>query len=479
MLLRSTLIYAPAILLTRISALLLLVIATRLIDQVEYGLLALVVTVGELTDSAVTNWLRISLLRLGGKGEISRGSMALAARVLAVTTLIGLGIAFAAAGLVAPERWADFATAVCAYLIVGAVSRFGLTLLQMQQRHGAYSLLEFLRAALQLALPVVAVMVAPHSFLVVSLASSAATLLAGVIGLRLALQQTVSGAARFTAAELFALGIPLIALALVSLGLNSAERVLLKLYYDAGAVAIFAASYALARQPIDTIANAINMGGFPEMVSRFDSDGPQAAAMLISQQMSLLARLTFPVAALLMVLSHEVADFLLPSDYLGPVGALFPLIAVAVVAANFTTFVFQNVIHAHKRPWLLIITVLPGSLVTISLSLLFIPPLGEIGAGIALAGGMISNLIATIIVAQRLMPLPVEWGNLGLSLLIAIATGAAGWAGSALVADMIAFFRLAAGGLSGGAVFFGLTMLFHPGETRAFANKVRARLGMA
>ena len=70
-------------------------------------------TVGELTDSAVTNWLRIALLRLGGKGEISRGSLALAARVLAVTTLVGLVVSAAASGIVAPERWAEFALAVC------------------------------------------------------------------------------------------------------------------------------------------------------------------------------------------------------------------------------------------------------------------------------------------------------------------------------------------------------------------------------
>ena len=60
LLLRSTLIYAPAILLTRLSALLLLAIATRLVDQTEFGLLTLVVTIGEMTDIAVTNWLRAS-----------------------------------------------------------------------------------------------------------------------------------------------------------------------------------------------------------------------------------------------------------------------------------------------------------------------------------------------------------------------------------------------------------------------------------
>ncbi|MDC9826306.1 polysaccharide biosynthesis C-terminal domain-containing protein [Devosia sp. ZB163] len=479
MLLRSTLIYAPAILFTRLSALLLLVIATRLIDQTEYGLLALVVTVGELTDSAVTNWLRIALLRLGGKGEISRGSLALAARVLAVTTLVGLVVSAVASGLVVPERWAEFAAAVCVYLIVGAVSRFALTVLQMQQRHGAYSLLEFVRAALQLVLPVVAVMLAPHSFLVVSLASSAATLLAGLVGLRLALPRTVAGPARFTHGELFALGIPLIALAIVSFGLNSVERVLLKLYYDAGAVAVFAAAYALARQPIDTIANAINMGGFPEMVSRFDREGPAAAAAFLSHQMSLLARLSFPVAALLVALSTDIADLLLPHDYLGPVGQLFPLIAVAVMASNFSTFVFQNVIHAHKRPWLLLIVGAPGSIVTVVLSFLVIPHLAEVGAAVALAGGMLASLASAIVVSRMLTPIPVDWRGLATSVGIAVATGVSAYIASTLLGGAWSLFKLAAGGTTGGLVFLGLTALNYPDETRAFAGKVRARIGFA
>jgi len=136
-LLRSTLIYGAATFFTRISALLLLVIATHLVNQTEYGLLTLVVTVGELTDSAVTNWLRITLLRLGGIDQVSKGSVALAARVLVITTLLSLVVSSAASALAVPERWSDFALAVGAYLVVGAISRFALTLLQMQRRNAA------------------------------------------------------------------------------------------------------------------------------------------------------------------------------------------------------------------------------------------------------------------------------------------------------------------------------------------------------
>jgi len=476
LLLRSTLIYAPAILLTRLSALLLLVIATRMIDQTEYGLLTLVVTVGELTDSAVSNWLRISLLRLGGKGEISRGSVMLAARVLLVTTTLGLAVSALASVLIVPERWLEFAVAVGTYLAAGAVNRFGLTLLQMQQRHSAYSLLEFLRAALQLALPVAAILLIHGSFLAVSLASSLSVLVAGLVALILAARRFVAGPPRFNYGELFALGIPLIAMAVVSFGLNSAERVLLKFYYDAGAVAVFAAVYALARQPIDTIANAINIGGFPELVSRFDQHGSDAAGRFLSHQMELMARLTFPIVAMLVALSTEIGGLLLPASYHQNLGALFPIIALSVLCANFTSFVFENVFHAHKKPMLLIATIAPGSVATIVLSLLLIPPFAEIGAAFALLGGTLASLLTAVLLSHRLTPIPIPFADLGRSTAVAIATGAAAWVASTLCGDAWVLFKLAAGGIAGGLVFLGLQTLLHPEQTRALAGKVRARL---
>ncbi|WP_421759072.1 lipopolysaccharide biosynthesis protein [Devosia sp.] len=478
-LLRSTLIYAPAIFLTRISALLLLIIATRLIDQTEYGLLTLVVTVGEMTDVAVTNWLRIALLRLGGKGEISRGSLWLAARVLAATTLVAFVISIVASTLIVPERWMEFALAVCTYLVVGAVGRYALTVLQMQQRHTAYSLLEFVRAILQLLLPIGAIALFHDSFLMVSLASSLAVFIAGCAALWLALGRTVAGPSRFTYGELFALGVPLIITALVGFGLNNAERVILKVFYDAGSVAIFAAAYSLARQPIDMVANAINTGAFPEMVSRFDRQGPAAAAQFLSQLMALMMRLCLPIAALLTALGHDITALVLPADYQGHVGALFPIIAVSVLFGNLTSFVFENVIHAHKRNWLLIGLMAPGSVATIGLSLLLIPAYAEIGAALALAGGSLVTLIASVVVSHRLTPVPVPWASIGLSALVAVATGVVAALASAALGDVWPVFKLAAGGFAGGVMFLGLNSLLHPVETRRFAGMVRSRLGIA
>lgn len=479
MLLRSTIIYAPAILLTRISALLLLVIATRLIDQTEYGLLTLVATVGEMTDVAVTNWLRIALLRLGGKGEISRGSLALAGKVLVATTALALIVSVIASALIVPERWVAFAIAVSAYLIAGSVGRFALTILQMQQRHSAYSMFEFLRALLQLVLPIAAIFVFPGSFLVVSLGSSLGVLIAGLFAGAMASRRVIAGPPRFTANDFFALGVPLIVMALVGFGLNNAERLLLKVYYDAGAVAIFAAAYALARQPIDMVANAINMGAFPEVVNRFDVEGPAAAGRFLSELMALMIRLCLPVAALLIALSTDITRVVLPSAYHGHIDSLFPIIAFSVLAANLTSFVYGSVVHAHKRPWLLIIANGAGSIGTISLSLLLIPPMAEFGAALALAGGSLSSLVTCIIISHRLTPVPVPWRDIGISAIISASTGAAALLASAAMGDIASIFRLAAGGTAGSLVFLALNALFNREVTIQMAGKLRSRLKRA
>jgi O-antigen/teichoic acid export membrane protein len=478
-LLRSTLIYAPAILLTRLSALLLLVIATRLIDQTEYGLLTLVVTVGEMTDVAVTNWLRIALLRLGGKGDVSRGSLLLAGRVLLGTTALGLLVSIAGATLIAPERWVEFSIAVCSYLIAGSVSRFALTVLQMQQRHSVYSLLEALRAALQMALPIAAILLFHNSFLMVSLGSSLGVLIAGGVASLIAFSRVGPGPARFTHRAFFAFGLPLIVMALVGFGLNSAERVFLKLYYDAGAVAVFAAAYALARQPIDMVANAINMGAFPEVVSRFDEHGPSAAADFLSHLMGLMLRLCLPVAALLIVLANDIGNLALPVQYHGHVAQLFPVIALSVLCANLTSFVYGDVVHAHKRPWLLSIPTALGSVATIALSLLLIPPFAEFGAALALAGGSLVSLGACLAISERLTPIPVPWRHIGISIIIALGTGLAASLTGAGLGDAPAILRLAAGGTAGGLVFLGLNGLFDPAATLQLTGKLKARLGLA
>jgi O-antigen/teichoic acid export membrane protein len=361
----------------------------------------------------------------------------------------------------------------------GAINRFALTVLQMQQRHATFSLLEFLRAVLQLALPLTVILIAPGSFLSLSLGSSLGMLIAGLISGATAFSRTVPGAARFTQREFFSFGVPLMVMALVGFGLNNAERLFLEAYYSAGAVAVFAAAYALARQPIDMVANAINMGGFPEIVRRFDTESPDAAAAFLARLMALMMRLCLAVAALLIMLGPYITAIVLPADYHADVHTLFPIIAFSVLCANLTTFVYGAIVHAHKKPWLLVLSNGAGSVATIAFSLLLIPPLAEIGAALALAGGTLAALGTCALVSHRLTPVPVPWRDIAISLVIAVATGGAATLASAALPDVPAWARLIGGGAAGGLMFLALNMLAHPHEAGAVLRRVRARLRTA
>jgi hypothetical protein len=67
----------------------------------------------------------------------------------------------------------------------------------------------------------------------------------------------------------------------------------------------------------------------------------------------------------------------------------------------------------------------------------------------------------------------VPWRDIGLSVMIAAALGAAA------MGESWAIVRLVAGGLAGGAVFLGGNSLVYPEATRQLARKLRGRLGMA
>ncbi len=184
----------------------------------------------------------------------------------------------------------------------------------------------------------------------VSLASSAATLAAGLVSLWFASGGVVAGPARFTHRELFTLGVPLIAMAVIGFGINSTERILLKVYYDAGAVAgvrrhlrAGARSRSIPSPTPSTWAlspkwwRASTARGRRRPRVHRPADGADGAALL-------------PIVALLVALSHEIGMLLLPPAYHAHVGELFPIVALSACSpSNFAAFGFENMFHAHKR----------------------------------------------------------------------------------------------------------------------------------
>jgi O-antigen/teichoic acid export membrane protein len=67
-----------------------------------------------------------------------------------------------------------------------------------------------------------------------------------------------------------------------------------------------------------------------------------------------------------------------------------------------------------------------GTVANVVLNLILIPPLGIVGAGLALVGSYVIVLALMYVLTQRLFPVPYEWGRLALLVLVTAATVGAG-----------------------------------------------------
>ena len=67
-----------------------------------------------------------------------------------------------------------------------------------------------------------------------------------------------------------------------------------------------------------------------------------------------------------------------------------------------------------------------GMVVNVVLNLILIPPLGIVGAGIALAGSYMVIVVIMYALTHRLFPVPYEWGRLGLVIAVTAIVVAAG-----------------------------------------------------
>src|SRR5690606_9038434 len=95
----------------------------------------------------------------------------------------------------------------------------------------------------------------------------------------------------------------------------------------------------------------------------------------------------------------------------------------SVICINLADIVYSAVVLAHKKPWLFVISKLFGSAIAIAFSFIFIPDLKEVGAALALAGGAVANLLMSMVISERLTPVPLPWRSLVVSLGTAMAMG--------------------------------------------------------
>jgi O-antigen/teichoic acid export membrane protein len=427
-------LYFCANLAPRLATFALMLVLTRLLPMGEYGLFVLVVTTGEILDMAVGNWVRIFVLRSESRDR--RAS----SRRLGRTLVLTVGCCFLSCAGAFVLAWFEpglsgrFTVAVVAYVVAFATLRLGLTLLQTMQRHRAYAMTEIARAALSLIFGVGATFAIQADFVVTSLGVSLATLIPGVLACALAfrsLPRPVLSSYGYNAA--FSFGVPIITIALVGQISGWLDRFIINHSLGPAVVGLYAAAFALARQPVQLFSGALNPYVFPNLVRAYMSGGRRAAAPVQVGNLLALIILCGAVTAGIILLRQPFVDLVLPEDYRAEAVRVIPWIALATLCTSLRTFCFDNIFHITQRNWRQFAYLAPCAAISAIAGFLLIPQGGPVVAAMIAAGASGLALIGSAWLSYRLLPLVVPYRAIeGLILSIALASAAA-WSAMSLL----------------------------------------------
>jgi O-antigen/teichoic acid export membrane protein len=419
----NVLLYFGANFMPRLAMFLLLLLLTRLLPMDDYGLFTLVVTTGEILDTAFGGWVRIFIL--SSESRPRRPSARRLGRILLLaggscilSLLIGLLIP-----IMQPNLSGHFVIAVSMYVLAFASLRLGLTLLQTQQRHHLYAGIEMMRGLLALGGGIVAVYAIEPTFLAASLGISFTTLGLAVIACATAMQHLPKPglpAIGYRAPILF--GIPLVTVALASQVVGWLDRFILNAALGPTSVALYAAAYALARQPVDLFSGSLNPYIFPMLVRSYSTEGRGAAGRIQSGNFIALVMLCGAVTVGIALLAKPFATLLLPDAYRTVAAQVMPWIAFATLCNGLKNFCFDNVFYIANRNWYQFATIAPAAVLSLVSGLLLIPLGGPVAAAMIAAASAILSLAISVWLSTRVLPFAVPRAavfGLGVSLMLA------------------------------------------------------------
>lgn len=471
--LKSTATYLPGILLPRIGSLGLIIVMTHLLPKEEYGLLTLVVTVGELVDASMTTWVRLALLRLGSGGMISRMLANVVLGSVAVTTALGGVLSLVISLVLVPDQPFLFWLAVFSYILAISLLRFGLALLQLNSRSVTYSTLEIGRAIVSFTAAVVTASLFGSSFLFPSLAVGGST----AVFAALAVQKGYSGLPRteqqYRYKDVTAFAGPLLILSALTIVANAMDRLVLQYFWGPAAVGAYAAVYALARQPIDVLANALNVGGYPALVGHYEQGGRPEASKFLQYQLGFFLKFIIPPACVMLLLQQDLAAALLPSAYAAQSGKIFGIILVGAIAFNLRSVIFDNVFLVERQNMLQLRYFVFVFVVALALAAIAVPQLGVAGAAVIFLTWTTLALLLSALFGRRLIAFPFPTTELGHAASLAGASCAVVALLHQLLVGYAPFARLAAEG-GAATIVYGMTLtVLHRREVPRLLGKMR------
>ena len=210
-------------------------------------------------------------------------------------------------------------------------------------------------------------------------------------------------------------GLPTMPAELSLYSLNFIDRILIARLAGLAEAGLYALAIKFA-QGMNVLARGFQLAWPPLAYSISDDDEARRAYSLV---FTWFAAVCAFVVAGLWLLARWIVDLLAAPEYFEAYEAVGLLTTGIALYALYLVLVV--ILGRTGRTEFNLPATIAGTAVNIALNLILIPPLGIVGAGIALVASYLVILASMYVVTQRLFPVPYEWGRL--ALLVAV-TGA-------------------------------------------------------
>jgi O-antigen/teichoic acid export membrane protein len=219
-------------------------------------------------------------------------------------------------------------------------------------------------------------------------------------------------------------GLPEIPVRWGSWALKVADRLILQHFTSLAVVGVYSVGYSVSKMPFDLVANSIHWAIVPFFYATATRETEARSQALFARVATWNLIILAGLGVGTVIFGGELISILASSKY-AEAGAIIPLIVAAGVLEASFYIPSKGIYLKGKTPYLVPLFTVPAAL-NIGLNFVLIPRFGMMGAAWATLIARALMLTSTLLVSQRIYPIPYEYGTMAKVLVIGCAVAAAG-----------------------------------------------------
>lgn len=207
-------------------------------------------------------------------------------------------------------------------------------------------------------------------------------------------------------AKLWKYGAPLTGIFLLIFIIDASDRFFIDKMLGTKALGTYSAAYDLTQYSIGTLLSVVHLTAFPLVINAYSKHGLIAAKSQLRKTFVLVFAVLAPVCIGLVLVSDNLAQVLMGSEFVHTATEIIPWVAFALFFSCIKSYYFDYAFQLASSTKTLIVTTGIAAIVNLIFNYLLIPVYGVIGAAVATVLSFLVALIGSVFLGRRLFDMP-------------------------------------------------------------------------